>query len=171
MGAGLPRDGNVGHATAIAGQARSHAVPIQQRGFSLLELLVVLAIAALMTSLAVAWLDSGRSSIDQALDRLAAATVAQADLARHAGQLRGLRWNGQRPEFVRRQGEHWQVETVALGDWPKGLRPDWPVSQAPALLFTPDGWSRPGTVRWRWAEGGQRWDWDRGGQLRVSAMP
>lgn len=108
-----------------------------QRGFSLLELLVVLAIAALMTSLAVAWLDSGRSSIDQALDRLAAVTVAQADLARHAGQLRGLRWNGQRPEFVRRQGEHWQVETVALGDWPKGLRPDWPVSQAPALLFTP----------------------------------
>lgn len=151
--------------------ARSHATPIQQCGFSLLELLVVLAIAALMTSLAVAWLDSGRSSVDQTLDRLAAATLAQADLARHAGQLRGIRWNGQRPEFVRRQGDQWQVEAVALGDWPKGLRPDWPASQTPVLLFTPDGWARPGTVRWRWAEGGRRWDWDRSGQLRVSVMP
>lgn len=142
-----------------------------QRGFSLLELLVVLAIAALMTSLAVAWLDSGKSSVEQALDRLAAATVAQADLARHAGQLRGLRWSGRHPEFVRRQGEQWVLETVVLGDWPKGLRPDWPASQAPAVVFTPDGWAYPGSVRWRWAQGARLWQWERNGHLRVSDLP
>ena len=54
-------------------------------------------------------------------------SVSQAALARHAGQLRGLRWNGQRPEFVRREGNAWVVEAVPLGDWPKGLHPDWPA--------------------------------------------
>ena len=53
-----------------------------QQGFSLLELLVVLAIAGLMTGLAVAWLDSGKASVDQALQRLAAHVQAQAALAR-----------------------------------------------------------------------------------------
>ncbi|KAF1312417.1 type II secretion system protein GspH, partial [Pseudomonas sp. SG-MS2] len=81
-----------------------------QRGFSLLELLVVLAIAGLMTGLAVAWLDSGKASVDQALQRLAAHVHTQAALARHAGQLRGLRWTGQHPEFVRREREGWVAE-------------------------------------------------------------
>lgn len=151
--------------------ARSPGRAGVQRGFSLLELLVVLAIAGLMTGLAVAWLDSGKASADQALERLAAVTVAQAGLARHAGQLRGLRWNGQRPEFVRRQGEQWVVEPVALGEWPKDLRPDWPASRTPALLFTPDGWAQPGAVRWHWANGGQAWRWDRDGHLRVDNRP
>ncbi|CAM3738401.1 General secretion pathway protein GspH [Pseudomonas reidholzensis] len=142
-----------------------------QRGFSLLELLVVLAIAGLMTGLSVAWLDSGSNRVDQALDRLAAQTREQAALARHAGQLRGLRWNGQRPEFVRREGEGWQVVPVRLGDWPKGLRPDWSASTTPQLLFTPDGWARPGTVVWQSAQGSQRWSWARDGLLRTAATP
>jgi general secretion pathway protein H len=142
-----------------------------QRGFSLLELLVVLAIAGLMTGMAVAWLDSGKSSIDQALQRLATQTRTQAALARHAGQLRGLRWNGQRPEFVRREGDRWVVEADALADWPKGLRPDWPPSTQPRLLFTPQGWAQAGSVSWRWADGSQRWDWGRDGQLRVAMAP
>lgn len=96
----------------------------RQRGFSLIELLVVLAIAGLMTGLAVAGFGNSQASVDQALQRLASETRAQAALSRHAGQLRGLRWNGQRPEFVRREGNGWEVEAVALGDWPKGLRPD-----------------------------------------------
>ncbi|MDI9777931.1 type II secretion system minor pseudopilin GspH [Pseudomonas putida] len=142
-----------------------------QRGFSLLELLVVLAIAGLMSGMAVAWLDSGKSSVDQALQRLATETRTQAALARHAGQLRGLRWTGQRPEFVRRDGEGWVVEAGAPADWPKGLRPDWPASAQPRVLFTPHGWAQPGSVRWRWAGGSQRWEWGRDGQLRVAIAP
>ena len=105
----------------------------RQRGFSLVELLVVLAIAGLMTGLAVAGLGSGQARVDQALQRLASETRAQAALARHAGQLRGLRWNGQRPEFVRRERDGWVVEPVSLGEWPKGLQPDWPASGWQAL--------------------------------------
>ncbi|UVL79584.1 type II secretion system minor pseudopilin GspH [Pseudomonas putida] len=143
----------------------------RQRGFSLIELLVVLAIAGLMTGLAVAGIGSGQARVDQALQRLASETRAQAALARHAGQLRGLRWNGQRPEFVRREGNAWVVEAVGLGDWPKGLHPDWPASPQPHVLFTPHGWSRPGSVRWRWADGSQQWAWGRDGRLQVAVAP
>ena len=143
----------------------------RQRGFSLIELLVVLAIAGLMTGLAVAGFGNSQASVDQALQRLASETRAQAALARHAGQLRGLRWNGQRPEFVRREGNDWVVEAVAVEDWPKGLRPDWPASPQPRLLFTPHGWAQPGSVRWRWADGSRQWAWSRDGGLQVVAAP
>lgn len=143
----------------------------RQRGFSLIELLVVLAIAGLMSGLAVVSLGSGQASVDQALQRLAAETRSQAALARHAGQLRGLRWNGQRPEFVRREGAAWAPEAVALGDWPEGLYPDWPASPQPQLLFTPHGWAQPGSVRWRWADGSQRWTWRRDGRLQIAVVP
>jgi len=139
----------------------------RQRGFSLIELLVVLAIAGLMTGLAVAGL-GGQAGVDQALQRLAAEIRSQAALARHAGQLRGLRWNGQRPEFVLREGNGWVVAATALGDWPKGLQPDWPASPQPRLLFTPHGWSQPGSVYWRWADGSQQWAWSRADGLRVA---
>ena len=43
-----------------------------QRGFSLIELLVVLAIAGLMTGLAVAGLGNGQASVEQALQQLLA---------------------------------------------------------------------------------------------------
>ncbi|MGN8252195.1 type II secretion system minor pseudopilin GspH [Pseudomonas sp. SMV7] len=143
----------------------------RQRGFSLVELLVVLAIAGLMSGLAVVSLGSGQASVDQALQRLAAETRSQAALARHAGQLRGLRWNGQRPEFVRREGAAWAPEAVALGDWPEGLHPDWPASPQPQLLFTAHGWAQPGSVRWRWADGSQRWTWRRDGRLHIAVAP
>ncbi|MDH4548503.1 MULTISPECIES: type II secretion system minor pseudopilin GspH [Pseudomonas] len=139
----------------------------RQRGFSLIELLVVLAIAGLMTGLAVAGLGNGQASVEQALQRLAAEVRGQAVLARHAGQLRGLRWNGQRPEFVRREGNAWVVEAVPLGDWPKGLHPDWPASPQPRVLFTPHGWAQAGSVRWHWADGSQQWAWNRADGMRV----
>lgn len=142
-----------------------------QRGFSLLELLVVLAIAGLMTGLSVAWLDNGRTRVDQAMQRLLAATREQSAVARHTGQLRGLRWNGKRPEFVRHDGTGWVVEPVTLGDWPQDLRPDWPGAAAPQLVFTPEGWARPGKVNWRSAEGSQRWSWGREGRLQVAVLP
>ena len=143
----------------------------RQRGFSLIELLVVLAIAGLMTGLAVAGFGNSQASVDQALQRLASETRAQSALARHAGQLRGLRWNGERPEFVRREGNGWVVEAAALGDWPKGLRPDWPAGPQPRLLFTPHGWAQPGNVHWRWADGSQQWAWSRDGRLQVVVAP
>ncbi|WP_233631171.1 MULTISPECIES: type II secretion system minor pseudopilin GspH [unclassified Pseudomonas] len=142
-----------------------------QRGFSLLELLVVLAIAGLMTGMGVAWLDGGRSAPEQALQRLAAAVREQSAVARQAGQLRGLRWDGQRPEFVRHDGSGWVPDSVKIGDWPAQLRPDWPVGGQPPLLFTPEGWAHPGSVRWQWPEGEQRWRWAHEGRLTVTNAP
>lgn len=146
-----------------------------ERGFTLLELLVVLFIAGLMTSLSVAWLDSGKASVQQALERLAAATRQQADQAVHAGQVRGLRWNGKQPEFVRlvqeQQQLRWRVERVALGDWPDNLRPDWPASPEPRLVFTPSGVSQAQRLLWRWPDGREQWRWDSAGQLHTARMP
>ena len=145
-----------------------------QSGFSLLELLVVLVIAGLLTSLSVAWLDSGQNAAQQALQRLAQASRAQAGLALHAGQIHGLRWNGQRPEFVRQVGEgaalRWQVEATDLGEWPQALRPDWPRSQEPRLLFTPSGIASPQSLRWQWPEGGEQWQWNSLGQLQRTLL-
>lgn len=143
-----------------------------QRGFTLLELLVVIAIAGLMTGLAVASLDSAKVPMQQALERLAAAARAQADLALHSGQVRGLRWNGQRPEFVQLlEGGQWRVDPAALGDWPAGLRADWPASPAPRVIFTPSGLASPALLHWRWAEGAQRWQWQREAGLYITVVP
>lgn len=142
-----------------------------ERGFSLLELLVVLFIAGLMTSLGVAWLDSGKAGTQQALERLAAVSRQQADQAVHAGQLRGLRWTGTRPEFVRMVNEHWQLEKVALGDWPGSLRADWVPSQTPQLIFTPSGVAQPRALRWHWPEGAEQWRWDASGRLLTTRTP
>ncbi|MNH19622.1 hypothetical protein D3C79_793630 [compost metagenome] len=136
-----------------------------ERGFTLLEMLVVLLIAGLMSTLSIAWLDSGKAPMQQALERLASASRQQAELALHGGEIRGLRWNGSRPEFVRRVDERWQLETVALGDWPPALHADWPASHEPRLVFSAYGVARSAVLNWHWPEGTQRWHWSGDGQL------
>ena len=86
------------------------------RGFSLLEMLVVLLIVGLFSAMSVAWLDSGQAPIQQALQQLAAEARIQAAQARHSGQVLGLRWNGKQPEFVRLQPgadkPSWRVQEI-----------------------------------------------------------
>lgn len=143
-----------------------------QRGFTLLELLVVIAIAGLMTGLAVASLDSGKAPRQQALERLASAVREQADLALHNGEVRGLRWDGQRPELVRLvEGGQWRAEPVALGEWPDGLRADWPASRSPRVIFTPSGLAGPMVLNWHSAHHRQRWEWQSDSGLRVVLLP
>ena len=148
---------------------------MRERGFSLLELLVVLFIAGLLTSLAVAWLDGEQCAARQALARLAAAARSQAGLAVHAGQVQGLRWTGERPEFVRQvEGDSqpaWQVEPVALGDWPRELRPDWPASDEPRLVVSATGLVRSDALRWSWPGGVEVWRWDAQGRLQRTLQP
>ncbi len=100
----------------------------RSRGFSLLEMLVVLLIVGLFTALGVAFLDTGQAPVRQALAQLANEARSQAAQARHAGQLLGLRWNGRQPEFVRWQTGRglpsWQVAPSRSAPWPAGLQPD-----------------------------------------------
>ncbi|MDD1014255.1 prepilin-type N-terminal cleavage/methylation domain-containing protein [Pseudomonas rubra] len=141
-----------------------------ERGFTLLEMLVVLLIAGLMSALSIAWLDTGKAPLQQALERLASASRQQAELARHGGEIRGLRWSGNRPEFVRWVNARWQAEKVALGDWPQALQVDWANSQEPRWVFTPSGVERSAVLNWHWPDGSERWQWSSDGQLRRSPL-
>ena len=60
---------------------------------------------------------------------------------------------------------------VALGEWPAGLRPDWPAGSTPRVMFTPSGLARPVRLEWRWAEGRQRWHWRHAAGLQVVNVP
>lgn len=145
------------------------------RGFSLLEMLVVLLIVGLFSAMSVAWLDSGQAPIQQALQQLAAEARIQAAQARHSGQVLGLRWNGQQPEFVRLQQsadtQRWRVEPTRLKAWPAQLSADWPVSVEPQVLFTPTGVAGSAVLTWHWPEGQQRWEWRADNSLTQVNLP
>lgn len=147
----------------------------RSRGFSLLEMLVVLLIVGLFSALGVAFLDAGQAPMRQALAQLANEARSQAAQARHAGQLLGLRWNGRSPEFVRWQAGRgapgWRVEPSRGAPWPAGLQPDWPVSSEPQVMFTPSGLARPVSLTWRWTEGRQRWQWQADNTLHIATLP
>lgn len=144
-------------------------------GFSLLEMLVVLLIVGLFSALGVASLDAGQAPMQQALAQLANEARTQAAVARHSGQLLGLRWNGRQPEFVRWQSDRgrpsWQVEPWRTAPWPVGLQPDWTVSAEPQVTFTPSGLARPVSLTWRWADGQQRWQWRADDTLHIATGP
>ncbi len=135
----------------------------RSRGFSLLEILVVLLIVGLFSAMSVAWLDAGPAPLHRALDQLAAEARAQAAQARHSGQVRGLRWNGRQPEFVHLQfgkdQPRWVADEQTPKAWPDNLKADWPASSDPKVVFTPTGVALPVALNWRWPEGGQRWQW------------
>ncbi|EWC43283.1 prepilin-type N-terminal cleavage/methylation domain-containing protein [Stutzerimonas stutzeri] len=145
------------------------------RGFTLLELLLVLLVIGLMTALSVAWLAPGEAPVREALARLAdEARVLQAQ-ARQGGRILGLRWGAGGPERVGLSVAdgvpRWRVEPLRLPAWPADLVPDRPVSAEPWLVFTPHGVARPVQVSWRWPGGGERWTWQSDGGLRVVALP
>jgi general secretion pathway protein H len=138
----------------------------RSRGFSLLEILVVLLVVGLFSALSVAWLDTGPAPMQRALDELADQTRAHAALARHSGQVLGMRWNGHQPEFVRLQTDQsakeparWVVDSSLSKSWPENLKADWPASGDPNVVFTPTGVAAPVVLNWRWPEGRQRWQW------------
>lgn len=145
------------------------------RGFSLLELLVVLLIVGLFSAMSVAWLDAGPAPLERALEQLAADAHAHGDLARHSGQVSGLRWNGRQPEFVRLQtgggAPRWVADTRVTRDWPETLQADWPASSEPKVVFTASGLASPATLDWHWADGRERWQWLSDGRLSRTQLP
>lgn len=148
----------------------------RQRGFSLLELLLVLLIVGLLSALSVAWLDGGQAPVRQALEQLASESRVQAARARHAGQMLGLRWNGKQPEFVRLHLDNgqakWRVEPARLSRWPTELRADWAVTAEPQVVFSPSGLARTAVLNWSWPQGHEQWHWqaDSGLQVAVQAV-
>jgi general secretion pathway protein H len=145
------------------------------RGFSLLEILVVLLVVGLFSAMSVAWLDAGPAPVARALDQLAAEAQGTAARARHSGQILGLRWNGREPEFVHLQAgdgaARWIVEPSGLDPWPQQLLADWPSSSTPGVIFTPAGVAGAANLNWRWEAGQQRWDWRTDNSLIRTDLP
>ncbi len=129
------------------------------RGFTLLELLVVMLIIGLFSGLSVAWLNGGQTPAVQALEQLAAQAQHQAAVARHSGQQLGLRWTGKQPEFVRFEQQRWVAQPWRAESWPTQLSASWPASQVPQVVFTAHGVASAASLQWQWAEGRQRWQW------------
>lgn len=148
----------------------------RMQGFSLLELMLVLALLGLMTALSVAWLGPA-SSIASALEQLAAQSHQLAQQAQRSGRILGLRWTGQQPQPVQltlNEGRLiWMpVESGAqsLVDWPQELRPDRTAAQDPWVIFTPSGLAQPVQLRWSWPEGSERWLWHSSSQIQVQPL-
>ncbi|RMQ43670.1 hypothetical protein ALQ04_02931 [Pseudomonas cichorii] len=145
------------------------------RGFSLLEMLVVLLIIGLFSGLSVAWLDSGQAPMQQALEQLAAEARTRAAQARHSGEVSGMRWNGRQPEFVRmtrsKDQTLWVLDATRMKAWPAGLLADWPVSAEPRVVFTPAGVAAAVNLNWQWPEGRQRWEWRTDNSLTQVKLP
>lgn len=148
---------------------------VRSQGFSLLEMLVVVLIVGLFSTLVVARLDGGQAPLRQALEQLASEVRIQAAQARHGGQLLGLRWNGRTPELVRLQvinGQSvWQVEPWRSVPWPPQLQADWPVTREPPVVFTPSGLAGPVSLTWHWPQGSQRWQWRADNSLEITSPP
>lgn len=143
------------------------------QGFSLLELMLVLALLGLMTALSVAWLGPA-SSIGSALEQLAAQSRQLAQQAQLSGRILGLRWTGQHPQPVQLKLNEGRLvwtpldsSTQGWADWPQELRPDRPAAQEPWVIFTPSGLAQPVQVRWSWPEGGERWHWHTSTRIQV----
>lgn len=104
-------------------------------GYSLIELLVVILIAGLLTSLAVLRF-SGGSDADRAehgLDRLAAAVELLCDQALLTGQPHGLRLTANGYDFWTRVDGQWQLLPAGrpprAGEWPENLAVEIEVEQ------------------------------------------
>jgi len=139
-------------------------------GFTLLELLLVLLIAGLVTAMSVAWLARGETVAADALQRLAERASALDTRARDTGQLVGLGWSSGGPsrfEGKLKDGSLRWLATPLDTSWPEELQPRSGKAGEPWVVFTPTGIANAATVDWQWPDGHERWRWSGDGSLHV----
>lgn len=151
------------------------------RGFSLLELMLVLALMGLVSALAVASLggNPGRAYEAQ-LERLAVRMLDAQVQARRRGWVQALAWSESGYRFVRLRSWEAEPEWIELGRDGPGDSRDWPESlqllgsplqiRADGLalyrIWSPDGETLGPELNWQWPGGSARIDrqgqWHRG---------
>lgn len=113
-----------------------------QAGYSLVEVMVVLAVVALLAGAAALMLPSGTPAAQRAADRLALDLMRAEHAAITSGDFIGLDVTGEGYAFTRFDGEAWQsgapggLRAVRLGDEVRLLTE---VEGAPAYWFDPTG--------------------------------
>lgn len=113
-----------------------------QAGYSLVEVMVVLAVIALLAGAAALMLPSGTPAAQRAADRLALDLMRAERAAITSGNFIGLEVTGEGYAFTRFDGETWQAGTpgglrpVRLGD---DVRLMTEAEGAPAYWFDPTG--------------------------------
>jgi type II secretion system protein H len=155
------------------------------RGFSLVELLVVLFVIVLVTSLATLGFGTGsrERELDDALAALSGVFAYALDEAQYTGRDIGLRLHRDgvgapwRSEWLERWPEGWRAPQSARDVWraqvfPEGVEPeltlegravalDSAVADGPAIVLYASGETTPGELVWREVDSG-----DRVGELR-----
>ena len=113
-----------------------------QAGYSLVEVMVVLAVVALLAGAAALTLPSGTPAAQRAADRLALDLMRAERAAITSGDFIGLTVTGEGYAFTRFDGEAWQsgepggLRAVRLGDEVRLLTD---AEGAPAYWFDPTG--------------------------------
>lgn len=139
-------------------------------GFTLLELLLVLFIAGLVTAMSVAWLARGETLAADALQRLAERAAALDARARDTGQVIGLGWSGSGParfESTLQAGALRWSATPLDSSWPESVQPRSAKAGEPWVVFTPTGIAQATIIDWQWPDGHERWRWSGDGSLHV----
>lgn len=110
-----------------------------QCGFSLIELLVVITIAAVMASLVVLSVGGWQSadSPERQLDRFAAQLEQQCEQALLQSRARGMRLTPAGFEAWHLTSQGWQTLGGTARQWPDGIQPRLAIDGFPINLATP----------------------------------
>lgn len=115
-----------------------------ERGFTLVEMMVVLAIVGLMTAVVVVNLPSSESTLARESERLAARLLAARDHAILANRETSAILNARGYRFVERQGKTWKPlddEPLAEAAWRGGTTPSLPENGELRVSFDSVGMS------------------------------
>ncbi|MGB3454969.1 MAG: prepilin-type N-terminal cleavage/methylation domain-containing protein [Litorimonas sp.] len=130
----------------ISATGSRHAAPRRDDGFSLVELLAVLAILSLMVGAVVLNLPAPRSAADRQSEALAAQLSRFVDDGAVAGEMRALELDPEGLSLLRHDGLAWQ--DMAETPWPDAVRirlerdgdpVDLSEAEQSRLLFEPYG--------------------------------
>jgi len=122
----------------------------RQAGFTLVELMVVLAVLALAATVVILSIPSGSARITDEADRLAARIAALRDLAIIEGRPMAIVISPSGYGFERRARAGWELlpgRGFTRHDWPSGVRLIQPARGAPLrIAFDPVGMTSARTI-------------------------